>query len=128
MAEGFVRHLLSNEKNIIDSAGIKADGLNKLAVIVMSELNIDISAQASKEISSINLNKFNLIVTVCDNARSVCPIIPEKQTIHKNFLDPALARGEINDRLIIYRNIRDEIQIFVKELLNNYDKICQELN
>ena len=128
MAEGFARHFVLGEKNIIESAGIKADGLNKLAIMVMKEVGIDISAQKSKKIDSINFNKFDLIVTVCDNARSFCPIIPRKKIIHKNLLDPALARGDINDQLIIYRNIRDEIQILVKELLNNYNDICQELS
>ena len=58
MAEGFARDLLKGQDSIIDSAGVQADGLNPLAIKVMSELGIDIQNQKSKTIKSLDLNQF----------------------------------------------------------------------
>jgi|TARA_B100000530_G_scaffold312689_1_gene240513 arsenate reductase len=128
MAEGFARSILSNEISIIDSAGVKAEGVNPIAVKVMSEIGIDISRQESTEISSVDFNQFDLVVTVCDNAQRTCPIILNKKIIHKNIYDPALAKGNINNQLEIYRSVRNQIECFVKEILKNYLSLCQEIN
>ena len=119
MAEGFARDLLGPQGVIVDSAGVQADGLNPLAIQVMSEAGIDIQSQKSKTIKSVDLNQFELIVTVCDNARESCPLVNHSKIIHKNFDDPALSTGLIDEQLVVYRKIRDEIQLMVKEVVEN---------
>tara|TARA_B100000579_G_C22568432_1_gene727747 strand:- start:114 stop:500 length:387 start_codon:yes stop_codon:yes gene_type:complete len=128
MAEGFAKNILSEEYCLIESAGLRADGLNKNAVIVMHEVEVDISNQKSKNISSVDLNAFDLVVTVCDNARDNCPVVTHNKVIHKQFDDPAVVGGKINNQLLIYREVRDQIQNMVQKLIKNYDKICQEQN
>ena len=128
MAEGFARQVLAEENSLIDSAGLKADGSNELAIKVMSEVGINIASQISKQITSIDLNQFELIVTVCDNAREFCPLVKNKKFLHKIFQDPAIIRGAISEQLFIYRKVRDEIGEMVQDLLKNYHSICQELN
>lgn len=117
MAEGFARDLLSGQAAIIDSAGVQADGLNPLAIKVMSEVGVDIQHQKSKTIKSLDLNQFELIVTVCDNAKENCPLVNGRKTMHKNFDDPALSTGSIEEQLVVYRKIRDQIQVMVKEIV-----------
>ena len=128
MAEGFARQILAEENSLIDSAGLKADGANELAIKVMNEVGINIVSQISKQITSIDLNQFELIVTVCDNARDYCPVVESAKIVHKSFQDPAVNSGTLAERLFIYRKVRDEIGEMVQDLLKNYHSICQELN
>jgi len=128
MAEGFARDILQNETSLIGSAGIEAHGVNHLAVMVMKEVNIDITHQVSQTIHSVDFEKFDLIITVCGNANQNCPSIQKPKMIHKNINDPALSTGTIEEKLIIYRNVRDLIQKFVSQLLEDYDTICLEQN
>jgi len=117
MAEGFARNSLTGKKSIIDSAGVRADGLNLLAIEVMKEIDIDISNQISKEISSIDFNQFDIIVTVCDDAQKNCPVIPEKTMIHRSVMDPADFVGPMNQKRKIYRKVRHDIQKIVTDIL-----------
>ena len=128
MAEGFAKQMLEGDCYLIESAGVQADGLNELAIKVMAEVGIDITSQTSKKLSSLDLNKFELIVTVCDNARESCPVVKNKKFFHKSFQDPAVSRGTISEQLLIYRKVRDEIGEMVPELLKKYNYTCQGLN
>ena len=128
MAEGFAKDMLKFEKHLINSAGVSPEGLNNFAVQVMGEVGVDISTQYSKNVNTLNLNVFDMVVTVCDNAKKKCPIVRHKKLIHYNFNDPASSKGTISDQLTIYRKVRDEIKQMIKNLLTNYDELCQELN
>ena len=117
MVEGF----LSGFGIDVQSAGIESHGLNPHAVNVMKELNIDISKNISKKINTLNLNRFDILITVCDHAKETCPnIIQIKTKIHKSFKDPALSIGSDNEKLFIYREVRDQISIFCGQFLNQY--------
>ena len=69
-----------------------------------------------------------MIVTVCDRAKESCPILKGKKTIHYNLNDPAQSQGTIDKQLEVYRSVRNEIRVLVQDLLNNYERICQEPN
>ena len=113
MAEGFLKLLGFN----VQSAGIESHGINKYAVKVMSELNIDISSHKSKSIESLNLEDFNLLITVCDHAKETCPNINFiKDKIHKSFIDPVNFKGSYDDKLVVYRRIRNEIKLFCDQI------------
>ena len=113
MAEGFLKLLGFN----VQSAGIESHGINKYAVQVMSELNIDISNNKSKSIESLNLDYFNLLITVCDHAKETCPNINFiKDKIHKSFIDPVNFKGSNETKLAIYRKVRDEIKLFCDQI------------
>ena len=77
MAEGWARSVISSSKKggSAYSTGDSPAVLNSLAVKVMSEVEIDISAQSSDPISSFDLNTFNFCVTVCSDADKHCPIL-----------------------------------------------------
>ena len=128
MAEGFAKHLLTGENYLIESAGTHPEGLNQIAIKVMRELDINIEGQKSKSVEFINLEMFDVVVTVCDNASKSCFLPSHKRIVQYNFLDPSLSEGTIDEQIVVYRQVRDEIYTMVKELINNYDTICQELN
>ncbi|GEA18513.1 arsenate reductase (thioredoxin) [Moorella sp. E306M] len=120
MAEGFAR-ALGGEKVEVYSAGLEPAGLNPRAVAVMAEAGIDISGQTSDPIDPEILNKADLIVTLCGDARDKCPVTP--QTIrreHWPLPDPAKAEGEEEEIMAVFLSVRDEIRERVAKLLEDY--------
>ena len=117
MAEGFLNQL----GFYVKSAGLESHGINSYAVKVMQELNIDISNNQSKKVDFFNLEEFNLLITVCSHAKETCINISQiKHKIHKSFLDPANAIGSDNDKLIVYRKVRDEINFFCNQFFKEH--------
>jgi arsenate reductase len=94
--------------------------LNRLAVLVMSEAGVDISAHVSKPLAALAGISFDYVVTVCDAARESCPRFPgSAKTLHVGFDDPprlaATARTDA-EALPHYRRVRDDIRRFVETL------------
>jgi arsenate reductase len=117
MAEGFLR-ALGGDRFIAESAGTVATDLHPLAVRVMRESGIDISAQRSKSIDELS-GPFDVCVTVCD---ANCPIPPAAGLqLRWKFGDPALARGSEAERLEAFRLVRDGIQKRVRALVTRLD-------
>ena len=76
----------------------------------MNELGIDISANESKSLEQFRDQMFDLVVTVCDNAKESCPIFTgAKETLHWPFDDPADATGSEEEKMLVFRRVRDEI-------------------
>jgi arsenate reductase len=93
------------------SAGSRPSGyVHPNAVEAMRELDIDISAYRSKSVNEFDGQPFDLVVTVCDNAREDCPFFPgAKETLHWPFFDPAEAEGSQEEQMAVFRRVRDEI-------------------
>ncbi|NUQ52616.1 MAG: arsenate reductase ArsC [Phycisphaerales bacterium] len=119
MAEGWARALLGDRVEA-HSAGTRSQGLNRLAVIAMSEVGVDISRHESKAIASLGDIEFDCVITVCDSAREACPVFPgAARVIHQSFDDPprlALGAKDDDEALPHYRRVRDEIKEFVQRL------------
>lgn len=109
MGEGFLRHL-AGERFEPASAGIHPVGLHPLAVEVMKEVGIDISKHRSKSIDEFVALDIDHVITVCDPAKEACPMFPgETSVLHWSFDDPAAAQGDQEERLAVFRRVRDEI-------------------
>jgi arsenate reductase len=109
MAEGYLRRAAGNRFDAM-SAGIEPKGLNPLAVEAMREIGIDISRQQSKDVVSLLGQHIPYVVTVCDNARERCPIFPRTyKFLHWSFEDPAAVEGTHEQKLAVFRRVRDEI-------------------
>ena len=119
MAEGWARALIG-ERFDVHSAGIRAHGLNRVAVQVMAEAGVDISSQRSKTIERLGNLQFDFVVTVCDDAQESCPVFPgDAKTIHHSFDDPprlAETAGSDDEAMGHYTRVRDEIRDFVRLL------------
>lgn len=126
MAEGWTR-LLKGDQIDVWSAGVETHGLNPFAVKVMAEAGVDISGHQSTHVREVLDIPFDYVITVCDHARESCPLFPRPvKKIHKSFDDPPYlsksAKTE-EEKLKIYRRVRDEIREFVETLpesLNHY--------
>jgi arsenate reductase len=109
MAEGYLRHVAGDEFEAL-SAGIEPKGLNLLAVEVMQEIGIDISQQKSKDVREFLGQAIPYVITVCDNAKERCPIFPRTfKFLHWSFDDPAAVAGSHDEKLAVFRRVRDEI-------------------
>lgn len=122
MAEGLLRHLAGARLEVA-SAGVSPSHVRPEAIKVMQEVGIDISGHHSKSVDEFMGQEFDYVITVCDNANEQCPIFPGKtQRLHWSFDDPALAQGEEETRLGVFRRVRDEIrqrlQLFVEGTLD----------
>jgi arsenate reductase (thioredoxin) len=115
MAEGLLRHA-SGDRFEVFSAGTAPSHVRPEAIAVMSELGIDISGHRSKSVDEFTGQPFDYVLTVCDNARESCPIFPGKAiTIHRSFDDPAHLRGSDEERLAVFRRVRDELRQYLAD-------------
>jgi len=115
MAEGLVNSLY-NDKFEAYSGGIHPSKVNPYAIKVMREIGINISNQRSKHFSEFYGIDIDIAITVCDNAKKVCPVFPgAKKNIHNTFPDPAEAKGTEEQILNIFREVRDQIHEWIKK-------------
>ena len=121
MAEGLLR-ALAGEAYEAHSAGVNPGKVNPLAIKVMGEINIDISSHRSKHIDEYleaGAQELDLIITVCDNAKETCPVFPKPvPTEHILFEDPADAQGSEEERLPVFRKVRDQIKEMIEKKFN----------
>jgi arsenate reductase len=115
MAEGWLRHFAGNRVEV-HCAGTKPAGPNPMAVEVMREAGIDISGHTSKHADEFAKQDFLFVITVCDSARENCPAFPGAlYQLHWSIEDPAAAGGAEEERLALFRRVRNEIQHRVTE-------------
>jgi arsenate reductase (thioredoxin) len=118
MAEGYLRHL-AGDRFEVESAGTLPSQVNPLAIRAMKEKGIDISGHRSKNVAEFPGQHFTHVVTVCDNARQQCPIFPANSIrLHWPLQDPAEAVGDEEERMRKFREVRDEIERRVRELID----------
>jgi len=108
IAEGLFRSR-SGDKIEAFSAGTQPKGLNPLAVQVMREIGIDISAHQSKDVTLFAREKFDVVITVCDHAKESCPVFPGARMIHWSTPDP--------EGLDSFRKVRDELNQRIEQFL-----------
>jgi arsenate reductase len=119
MAEGWARHL---KADVIEaySAGIEKHGMNPHAVKVMAEAGVDISKHYSKTPEESGPVQYDYIVTVCGHANEHCPVFPGRaKVVQVGFEDPPALTKHLPDgeeKLAVYRRVRDEIRHFVERL------------
>jgi arsenate reductase len=117
MAEGLLRHD-GGARFDVQSAGTHPSSVREEAIRAMAEVGIDISAHRSKSVDEFISEEFDYVITVCDNAKEICPVFPARaQKIHWSFDDPAAAVGDAEVRLRVFRRVRDEIRARLREFI-----------
>ncbi|MGV8058196.1 MAG: arsenate reductase ArsC [Smithellaceae bacterium] len=110
IAEGIANHLFG-DKITAFSAGTEASTVNPLAIDVLKEIGIDISAHRSKNISEFDGQIFDYVITLCSSANETCPLyIGGTKKTHIGFDDPAKGQGTKEEVLHGFRRVRDEIK------------------
>jgi len=109
MAEGFLRSI-AGDRFEVHSAGTEATRVRPEAITVMDELGIDISGQTSKTFQRYLPERWDYVITVCDDANESCPVFPgTADRSHWSFPDPSKATGTEAERLQVFRDVRDQI-------------------
>lgn len=117
MAEGFAR-ARGGERVVARSAGIVAHGKNPRAIAAMADIGIDISDQASTQLTDAMLHEADLVVTVCGHADEQCPVLPPGvRREHWPLPDPARAVGSEADIVACFHAVRDDVEQRVEALL-----------
>ena len=111
LAEGILRHAAGDLVEV-QSAGSNPSGyVHPMAIAVMQEIGIDISAHRSKHMNEFLSRDVRTVITVCGNADQACPMFPgQVHRHHWGFDDPAHATGIDEERLATFRRVRDEIK------------------
>jgi arsenate reductase len=112
IGEGFLRVALGDLANV-QSAGSNPTGyVHPLAIRVMAEAGIDISAHRSKHLKEFLESPVTTVITVCGNADQACPIFPGQLNRHHwPFCDPAKATGSEEEILKCFRTVRDAMRL-----------------
>jgi arsenate reductase (thioredoxin) len=109
MAEGLLRNLAGDRFEVM-SAGTEATHVRPLAVRAMEEVGVDISGQESETLDRYLSEPFDRVITVCDEANEACPFFPgASERLHWSFPDPSKAEGTDEERLQVFRRVRDDI-------------------
>jgi arsenate reductase len=113
MAEGLLRHD-AGERFEVESAGTRPGTVRPEAIAALRELGIDIAAHRSKHVDEFAGQNFDFVITVCDNARESCPVfLGGAQNLHRSFDDPAAVEGGEQERLAVFRRVRDELRAYL---------------
>ena len=106
---------------IAQSAGSKPSGyVHPVAIEMIKELGLSADGLISKSLDEIDLEAIDLAVTVCDNAKDDCPMLPAKiETLHWPFDDPADATGSDEEIQQVFRRVREEISDRIGTDLNS---------
>ena len=125
MAEGLLRHLAGDRFEAM-SAGTEATHVRPLAVRAMEEIGIDISGQESKTLARYLHEAFDYVITVCDDANEACPFFPgAAKRLHWSVEDPSKAEGLEEERLSVFRSVRDRIRERIEDDLVAMDEVVR---
>ena len=122
MAEGLLRHIAADRFESLSAGSQPADGVHPMAVAVMKELDIDISSQQPKSIELFLSGERpapDIVISVCAKASEECPAFTgaNVQSMSLPFDDPAAAEGSDEEKLEIFRQVRDELRETLQQAL-----------
>lgn len=122
MAEGLLRNLAPAAYESLSAGSRPAEAVHPMAIAVMQELEIDISAQQPKSIEVFLTGEQpapNIVISVCAKASEECPAFTGAEVLSMSlpFDDPADAEGDDEEKLTVFRRVRDEIQETLQQAL-----------
>jgi len=115
IAEALTNHFWKDNL-YAESAGTIATEVNPYVIKVLNSLGINTKNLYSKSIEKFANEKFDLVITVCDHAKEVCPFFPANNVLHKNFYDPSSTKGTETDKFNAFTATLNEIFQWLKEI------------
>jgi arsenate reductase (thioredoxin) len=111
LAEGILRAAAGDAIRVASAGSKPAGYVHPMAIAVMGEIGIDISSHRSKHLNEFLDQSVETVITVCGNADQVCPMFPgQVNRYHWGFDDPAHAIGTEEEKLAVFRRVRDEVR------------------
>ena len=122
IAEGLAKSIFDSTYQI-ESAGTEIHGVNPNAIKTLKEINIDISSYKSKSISLNQLNRFDLVITLCGDAKDKCPVLSYGiKHVHWDLRDPAKFNGTELEIASHFRSTRTLILKKINKLKINLER------
>jgi protein-tyrosine-phosphatase/DNA-binding transcriptional ArsR family regulator len=104
------------------SAGSNPKPLHPNAVRVMRERGIDISDHRTKHFDEFSVERFDVVITLCDRVREICPEFPSHPDhVHWSMADPALAGPTNRATYPTFKELADELESRIGFLLARLD-------
>lgn len=117
MAEAFLKKYAGDRYEVF-SAGLGPGTMNPLTTAVMEENGISMRDHYSKGIDGFLGNDFAFVIVVCSKAETVCPVFPDPCIrLYWPFDDPEYAEGSQEEKLVKFREVRDQIDAKIKQWL-----------
>jgi arsenate reductase len=114
IAEALLRHE-AGDRFEGHSAGVEPRGVNPLTIRALRDAGVDPPPLRSKSVREYLGQRFDVVVTVCDQARESCPVFPgDGERLHWSFDDPAVATGTEDEQLAVFRRVVAEIHAQVR--------------
>ena len=111
LAEGILRQVAGDLIEVASAGSKPAGYVHPLAIRALGEIGIDIAAHTSKHLDAFTTRPVETVITVCGNADQVCPVFPGQLNRHHwPFEDPAHATGSEEEKMAVFRRVRDEIR------------------
>jgi arsenate reductase (thioredoxin) len=121
IAHAYLEHYSVGKSVRVYSAGIETHGVNPLAVATLAADDIDITHHTSNNVDEYSGLNFDHVITVCDHAKEVCPVVfTAAKMHHHSFIDPAKAVGSYHEVAEIFAQVRNEIKRYCKHFVDTY--------
>jgi arsenate reductase len=122
MAEAIVNARLGRSWEAFSAGTRPVDKVHPFALKALAEIGIEHRGR-SKSVEECREIAFDLVVTVCDSAAEECPVwLGQGRKVHLGFPDPTSANGSDDERLAVFRQVRDDIARQIPQLLSSYDR------
>lgn len=122
LAEAIVNHFLSEQWQAYSAGTQPAGFIHPLVLKALEEIGIHHTGE-SKSVDRFWGKNFDVVITVCDDAAENCPVwLGKGNRVHIGFSDPALYEGSEDEKLIIFRRVRDEIRSGILDYLQFYPR------
>ena len=111
MAEGWITKVLGDSWESRSAGTEPAEAVHPLAVEVMAEVGVDLSGKGPESVEVYLEDHWDLVITVCDSAQESCPVFSKPvEAVHISFPDPADAEGTREEKIAVFRAVRDAIR------------------
>lgn len=127
MAEALLQKAAGNSLRVASAGSAPSGYVHPLSIKAVAELGLDISEARSKSLDEFINQDVETVITVCGNADQACPVFPgQARRYHWPFDDPANAEGSEEEQMVVFRQVRDEIdQVFSAYGLGRKDATSQ---
>ena len=121
MAQGFLQSFDSSIE-VFSAGTFPGSSVNPIAISVMAEEGVDISRNAPKNVSQYLKDKWDYVITVCDDANETCPVFygEVKHRLHFGFEDPSKYVGPEDKKIAEFRKIRDQVKTTFFNFYNKF--------
>ena len=99
-----------------ESAGSRpAARVNSVAVRVLAEQGIAWEGRTPRGMDGLERQTWDLVITVCDHAKEVCPFFPGARMLHWGMPDPAEVEGDEETKLRAFRETFHALERHIAE-------------